>query len=416
MIRLIPRVGLIIGKEEIEAASKRSAQNGVVAEFEGMLAEKIGIKYAYSTYSGRTALFLILKTLGLEKDDEVVIPSFVCGSVVDAILSVPARPVLADIDSISHTLNPESFQKSITPKTRVVIPVHTYGHPCDMDVINQIASEHGIFVVEDCAQALGAEYKHKPVGSLGDASIFSFAFDKNITSGIGGMLLTSNKETASLITKKLNLLKEPGAKDHRNVKRNVNKSVIMVDFRRYGLYEKISKPVLFFTYLKKRLYNNYEVPLKGIVPSAAEIGLIQMKRIDEMNEKRIGNAKKLTDGLRDISIIKLPGTKGNVRHVFLRYTVEVLGDSPIDSRRRIVKLLRHSGIEAGTFVWRSAIHQKTYYRHLLGKYEEKLPITDDFTQRLINLPVHPLLNDNDISKIVDSFKCVATGKVNYHES
>jgi len=167
-----------------------------VARFEAEFSRFCGVPYGIATSNGTTALHLALGVLGIKPGDEVIVPALTFVATANAVTYTGATPVLADVDPVTWTLDPESVRRQITPRTRAIIPVHLYGHPCDMDPILAVAREHDLWVVEDAAEAHGARYRGRRVGSLGDLACFSFYGNKIITTGEGGMVVTANREWA----------------------------------------------------------------------------------------------------------------------------------------------------------------------------------------------------------------------------
>ena len=167
-----------------------------VPRFEAEFSRFCGVPYGIATSNGTTALHLALAVLGIKPGDEVIVPALTFVATANAVRYTGASVVLADVDPVTWTLDPESARRRITPRTRAIIPVHLYGHPCDMDPLVALAREHDLWVVEDAAEAHGARYRGRPVGSLGDLACFSFYGNKIITTGEGGMVVTANPEWA----------------------------------------------------------------------------------------------------------------------------------------------------------------------------------------------------------------------------
>lgn len=164
-----------------------------ITEFEKKFARYIGVKYALTTSNGTTALHLSLVSLGIKEGDEVIVPDLTFIASANAVAYTGAKPVFVDIDPETWCIDPEAARKAITKKTKGMMPVHLYGHPADMDAINKIALEYELYVIEDAAEAHGAEYKGKRVGSLGTCGTFSFYGNKIITTGEGGMITTDDE-------------------------------------------------------------------------------------------------------------------------------------------------------------------------------------------------------------------------------
>lgn len=171
-----------------------SSTGKYIDQFESGFTEYINMQYGVSTSNGTTALHLALMALGIGEGDEVIIPDLTFAATINAVLHANATPVIVDVDEESWCINPIEIEKAITQNTKAIIPVHLYGQPCDMDAIMKIAKKYNLKIIEDCAEAHGAMYKNKIVGSFGDISCFSFFGNKIITTGEGGMCLTNSKE------------------------------------------------------------------------------------------------------------------------------------------------------------------------------------------------------------------------------
>ncbi len=179
--------------------------------FEEKFAEYCGVQYGVTTSNGTTALHLALTALGIGKGDEVIVPDITFAATINAVIYTGALPVIVDIEDDSWCIDPDEIEKAITPNTKAIIPVHIYGQPCDMGRICEIAQEHDLYIIEDCAEAHGAEWNKKKVGSFGIISCFSFFGNKVITTGEGGMCITSNKE----LNDKMRMLRDHGMSRER---------------------------------------------------------------------------------------------------------------------------------------------------------------------------------------------------------
>lgn len=183
-----------------------SSTGKFVKEFERKFAEFCETKYATSCSNGTSALHLALLSLGIKRGDEVIIPNLTFGATAAVVKHCNAHPILVDIDKKTWNIDPKKIKERITDKTKAIIVVHLYGNPCDMDKILEIAKQNDLYIIEDCAEAHGAEYKNKKIGSIGDIGCFSFYGNKIITTGEGGMCVSNKKE----IIDKINLIKNHG--------------------------------------------------------------------------------------------------------------------------------------------------------------------------------------------------------------
>ena len=276
----------VIEEEEINAVidvmkSGMIAQGPKVIEFEEEFAKYVGAKYGIATNSGTSALHVALLAAGIGEGDEVITTPFTFAATGNSILYTAARPVFVDIDPETFTIDPAKIEEAITDKTKAIMPVQLYGQAADMEPIMKIAKEHDLIVIEDAAQAHGAEYNGEKVGNLGDMACFSFYPTKNMTTSEGGMITTNSEEFAE------------------------NAKV----FRAHGSATKYHHDVL-----------GYNFRMTDI---AAAIGLEQLKKIDSFNAKRIENAKCLNEGLKDIDSIETPIVKDGCKHVYHQYTIKI---------------------------------------------------------------------------------------------
>lgn len=350
-----------VGEEEIEAVTEvlRSgylAYGPVAKEFEKEFARYVGVKHALAVVNGTIALYTTLKALGVGPGDEVVVPDFTFFATASMVVAAGARPVFADIELTTYGMDPSSLERVITERTKAVIVVHLYGHPARFDEIAGIAREAGAYVIEDCAQAHGAEYYGKKVGSLGDASAFSFYATKNMTMGEGGAVLTDSDEVAE----RADLLR-----NHGQVGR-YNHVTIGWNFR--------------------------------ITNIQAAIGLAQLRKLDKMNERRREIAKRYDEELSLIDEIRTPSEAPWAKHVYHLYTVWVEDD--VD-RDRLAEHLRSKGIQV-------AVHypKPLHLQPALTEYSRPgcCPVAEAASRHVLSLPMHPLLTDEEVEAVIGAVK------------
>jgi len=353
---MIPVAKPFIGDEEINEVESvlRSgfiAQGPKVAEFEEKFANYIGTRHAVATSSGTTALHVALLCAGIGKDDEVITTPFSFAATSNSVLYAGAKPVFVDIEPETYNINPELIEDAITDKTKAIMPVHLYGQPADMDSINKIAKNHGLKVIEDAAQAHGAVYKGINVGLLGDMACFSFYPTKNITTGEGGMITTNNTEF-----------------DHD-----------ARALRAHGESERYQHVIL-----------GYNFRMTDI---AAAIGVVQLKRLDGFNEKRIENAEYLTEHVRYIDGIEPPFVRDDVKHVFHQYTIRIINGK----RDELRDFLNKEGIGTGIHYPKPIYRQKLYEN--LG-FKANCLEAEKAAEEVLSIPVNPELSARDLGKIV----------------
>lgn len=357
---MIPIAQPLISDQEIEEVVKvlKSgfiAQGPKVAEFEEKFADYIGVEHAVATTSGTTALHMALLALEIEKGDEVITTPFSFAATANSILFTGASPVFTDIDPKTYSLDPKKIEEKINKNTKAIMPVHLYGQPADMDPIRKIADEHNLFLVEDAAQAHGAQYHGQMVGSMGDMACFSFYPTKNMTTGEGGMITTDNDELAEAARM----------------------------LRSHGESERYSHMLL-----------GYNFRMTDI---AAAIGLVQLKRLKEFTKSRIENAEYLTTHIDTIEGINAPFVMDHVKHVFHQYTVRVENDK----RDEIKDFLTELGVGTGVH-YPKTIYQQKLYQDM--DIRANCPTAEKAASEVLSLPVHPGLTVEDLGEIVNSLE------------
>lgn len=335
-----------------------SAGERYIRRFEEEFAERCGVKYAVSCTSGTAALHLALATLGIKKDDEVIIPTFTMIATANAVTYLGARPVLVDSEPATWNMDPDKIKEKITPRTKAIIAVHTYGHPAEMDKILEIARRYNLYVVEDAAEAHGAEYKGEKIGSIGDVASFSFYANKIITTGEGGMLTTNNKEIAKIAR----ILKNHAFSEERH-------------------------------FWHKYLGYNYR-----LTNLQAAIGLAQLERFNELLEARIRNAKYYNTLLNCVKGITLPHQKKDIKNVYWMYSILIEDDFGV-TRDNLRRYLAQRGIETRTFF--IPIHLQPIYFKM---YNEKFPISEELCRKGMYLPSAATLTKKEIEFIVESIR------------
>jgi perosamine synthetase len=352
---MIPVAKPLIGKEEQQAVAEVLSSGMLAAgprtqEFEERFAEFVGTNYAIATTSGTTALHLGLLSLGIKPGDEVIVPSFTFIASVNTILFCGATPVLCDVDPDTFTINPEKAAKRITPKTKAIMPVHLYGQPADLQPLQELAERHDLFLIGDAAQAHGAMYRGKKIGSFGTLECFSFYPTKNMTTGEGGMITTNDEDLYHL------------ADSIRNHGREKTK----------------------WGYEHGRIGYNYRM-----TDLAAAIGIEQLKKLPTFNKKRQHNAAYFNSHLEHV---QTPKVMDNVTHVYHQYTILY------NQRDSLMKALQQHEIGYGIY-YPKPVHN---YHHLQQYGHKDLVISERLTQEVFSLPVHPALGHHDLEMITET--------------
>lgn len=339
-----------------------SSNGKYIGAFEETFAKYCGVKHAIATNNGTTALHLALVALGLKPGDEVIIPTVTYIATANAVQYCGATPILVDVQADTMNIDPEAIERKIGPKTRGIIPVHLYGHPADMTAVNNIAAKHGLWVVEDAAEAHGALVNGKMVGSLGTCATFSFFGNKIVTTGEGGMITTNDDELAA----KLRLYRGQG----------------MDPERRYWF------PVVGYNYRMTNIQ--------------AAIGLAQMEGIETAladRERLAGWYNQALSGLTNKII--LPTQAAWAKQVYWMYNI-FLREGDETHRDRVMRELDELGIETRPVF---------YPMHVLPPYKQEsfYPVADVWSQRGINLPTHQDLSREDVERIATSLREVLGG-------
>jgi perosamine synthetase len=334
-----------------------SSAGGYIPRFEECFAEKMGARYGVACVNGTVALHLALATLGLDPGDEVIIPTFTMIATANAVTYLGARPVLVDSEPCTWNMDMNQVEAAITPRTRAIIPVHTYGHPVDMDTLMHIADKHGLFVLEDAAEAHGAHYQGRPVGSLGDAAAFSFYGNKIITTGEGGMVTTNREDVARLAWT---------LRDHAfSTERHFWHKLLGYNYRMTNLQ--------------------------------AAIGLAQTEQLEKFVASRRANAAYYSQLLRAIPGITTPPEAPWATNVFWMYGIMVEKEFGI-SRDELRRRLAQRGIETRTFF--IPMHcQPIYFDQYRG---QRFPVAEDLCRRGLYLPSASSLTHDDIQTIVEA--------------
>lgn len=359
-----------IGKEELEnvidciKTNWISSKGKYVTEFEEKFSKYCGAKYGITTTSGTTALHLALASLDIGKNDEVIIPTFTMISTANAVIYTEAKPIFIDSETNTWNIDVNKIEEKITNRTKAIIPVHIYGHPVDIDPILEIAEKYNLFVIEDAAEAHGAEYKGKKIGCLGDIGCFSFYANKIITTGEGGMVVTNSVE----IARKARILKDLSYCEEKR-------------------------------FLHQHLGFNFRM-----TNIQAAIGLAQLEKIDKFIEMRRNNAKLYNSFLKNIKGITLPPEAKWAKNVYWMYSILIEDDFGM-SRDELQEKLKESGIETRTFF--IPMHQQPFLKRMgLGK--GSYPVADELSMKGLYLPSSSSLTKDDIIFVCHNIEKLAS--------
>jgi dTDP-4-amino-4,6-dideoxygalactose transaminase len=358
----------ILGGEEEAAVletlrSGRLVQGERVAAFEDAVARELGVRHAVAVSSGTAALVVALQAHGIGPGDEVIVPAFTFAATANTVLLVGARPVFVDIRADDYCMDVEQVERALTASTKAIIPVHLYGHPCDMTALMEIAQRRGLIVIEDACQALGAEWQGRKAGSFATACLSFYATKTITTGGEGGMLLTNDDAVAH----RARLLRNQGEEER---------------------------------YVTELLAYNFRM-----TEIAAAIGLAQLPKLAAWIERRRANAAWLSEHLGGGVT---PVERAGARHSYQQYTVRVPWDrlQPVGPRDGLRAALATEDIETAVY-YPKALHQQPLYRRLAigGSF----PVAERAAQEVLSLPVHPALSQDDLERITGAVNGALAG-------
>ena len=324
-----------------------------VTRFEKEFAQFNTVSHAVGVGSGTEALHIALRALDIGQGDEVITTAQTAVATAFAIDLAGAKPIFVDIELDFFTIDPDLIEDAITPKTKAIIPVHIYGQPCDMDAIMEIANKNNLKVIEDCAQAHGAEYKGKRIGSIGDVGCFSFYPTKNLGAiGDGGALVTNNNQLAE----KIKLIRE------------------------YGWEERYVS--------SKEGWNSRLDELQ------AAILRVKLKNLDMDNHRRRQHSEKYIELLKGLPL-ELPIIRDNCSHVFHLFVIKT------NNRNSLKEYLQNKGVNT-TIQYPVPVHRQKYFQKICG--EKSLSVTEQVAKKILSLPMYPELEENEIHKVSNILK------------
>lgn len=372
-------------------------------KLEALFNERFSGFHAYAFQSGRNSLYALLQTLNLKSDDEVLIQAYTCVAVPEPILWVNAKPIYVDVLN-DFTMDPADLRKKISPNSKVLIIQHTFGTPAHMDELLAIAREHNLFIIEDCAHALGAEYKGKKVGTFGDAAFFSFGRDKVLSSVFGGILIIKDINKKVLLE---NIQKDFHYPSYfsiaRNLKHPIIMSVVKKTYTLFSLGKIITHMGLKIGFIPKAVE---PIERQGGKPSffgekmsnaMARLALHQMSKLEKYNTHRSTIAeiytKELKIELKDKNILS------DVKPIYLRYTILV------SNPQEVMKEAKKKGIELGDWYQQSIAPRNVHYTNIHYR-PETCPRAESLAVQSLNLPTHIGITDHDaryIANVVNTY-------------
>lgn len=372
MIERIPMSAPEIDESDIQAVvevlrSGRLALGCKTIAFEEAVRNYVGVRHAIAVSSGTAALHLIVKSLGLGPGDEVLVPSFSFAASVNVLLYEGITPVFCDIETRTYNLDTSSLEGRITARTKAILAVDVFGHPAEWDALERIAERHGLLLIDDSCEAIGAEYRGKKIGCFGNAAAFAFYPNKQITTGEGGVIVTNDCDLACV------------ARSLRNQGRGEMGS--WLEHERLG-----------FNYRMDEL--------------SAALGLSQLKRIELFLRKRERVAALYNECLGGLPGIRIPYTESHVRMSWFVYVITL--DEDID-RDAVIESLRQRNIPVRCYF--SPLHQQTYIARRADCRCSDLPVTESVARRTLALPFHNQLTTKEIEEVVDALADAVENRV-----
>jgi perosamine synthetase len=329
-----------------------------IGKFEREFAKHLNRNFAQTVSNGTAALEVALYAAGVRPGDEVIMPSFTIISCALAILRVGAIPVISDVSQATLNIEAVQIEQLITKKTRAIMVVHTYGHPCDMDPINDLANHYHLKIVEDTAEAHGGEYKGKLCGSLGDVSTFSFYANKHITTGEGGMVVTNSEEINSRAAFYKNLCFEPNDRFHHNEL-------------------------------------GYNFRLSNI---QCAVGLAQLENFSSALEHKIKCGERYKKNLQHIPFFEMQEEAEWAKQVYWVYCIRILEDFPVNAKK-VIELLRDEGVDTRPFF--KGMHAQPALQNLGLFADMSCPVSDLAYKKGFYLPSGLNLSLDDIDQVCD---------------
>ena len=377
---------LIFGSPAIEeaeiqevVATLRSGWLGTgpkVHRFERDFAAYIGCKHALAVNSCTAGLYLALDVAGIGHGDEVITTPMTFAATANVIVHWGARPVFVDVERETMNIDPAKIEAAITPHTRVIIPVHMAGRPCQMNAIIDIAQRHNLLVIEDAAHAVEAWYGKQKVGNIGHFTCFSFYVTKNVCTGEGGMVTTNDDDRAE----------EMRIKSLHGISKDAWKRYSAEGFEPYEV-----------------IYAGYKFNMMDI---QAALGIHQLARVEENLEIRERYWQMFDEAFGEIPELIIPPEEDGIRHARHLYTLLIRPERLSINRNRFIEALKAENI--GTGIHFAALHLHKYYREQFGYRRGDFPQAEFVSDRTISLPLSPKLTENDVQNVIEAVRKVVT--------
>lgn len=374
--------------------------NQIIEQYQREFARFFGVRWAFAFWKGRVGLYALLRALNVTEGDEVILPGYTCVMNVNPIKYLGAKPIYVDIEPNTFNINVDLLKEKITDNTKVIIAQHTYGYPCDMDSIMDIVANRDIPVIEDCCLALGSKYKNKIAGTFGKAAYFSFQWNKPYTTGLGGMVITNDRDIAERIeTLQADEMVPPSSSEVFMLRLQLLVYRLLIYPRTTTLAQNI------FRYLTKKgavvgssstsEYKPVKADdfFKGISTVQAQSGLRQLKKIEKNITHRIKMAKLYDRLLEDKGWKARTYDETILQPVMVRYPLRIV------EKTQALERAAKAGIELGSW-FECPLHPietpLTSYDYEPGM----CPEAEKAAGQVVNLPLHPRVNEKTAVKTV----------------
>lgn len=378
-------------KDDIEKVISNILESGAyingpyTKELESKLAKYLDVKHVIGVANGTDALVIALEALGIKEGDEVITTPFTFFATAEAISVVGAKPVFVDVSLDDFNIDVNKIEEAITERTKAIMPVHIFGTPADMDKINEIAKKYNLYVIEDACQAIGAKYRDKMVGGLGDVACFSFFPTKNLgTYGDGGLITTNSDEIAAICR----ALKAHGSGVNGEIAFN-----LLNDIKEEVEEDKCTNDTV---YNPKKYYNYLIGHNSRLDEIHAGILSVKLDYLDRWNNQRIENAKYFDENLKDtdLKLMKLDGNNKNVYHMYIIQS---------ENREELTKKLDEAGIGYGVY-YPVPLHLQKVYKDLVGYKVGELPNAEYLSTRTLAIPIDPEMIEEERKYVIQVLK------------
>jgi perosamine synthetase len=357
--------------------SGRLSIGPMLEQFESMISERCGTRFAVGVSSGTTGLHLVMQALGIKPGDEVITTPFSFIASANCILYVGATPVFVDIDPRTLNMDPAQVERAITPRTRAILAVETFGNPAMMDQYASIAARHEIPLIEDCCEALGCSLRGRPAGSFGRVGVFGFYPNKQITTGEGGMIVTDDERLADMCRSLRNQGRPTGKAD----------GAVQGSAGSWLRHQRLG----------------YNARMSEV---QAALGFAQMKRLDEIVRRRNQIADLYMRRLAGNCDLIMPTIDSDVAMSWFVFVVRLATGFTLEERDRVIRSMRNHDVGAADYF--PCIHLQPFYRERFGFQPGAFPIAESVSQRTIALPFHNRLTEREIDLVAQTLELMLT--------